>query len=184
MTRYTDKKAARYCNRVLTGVEPERARALENAWSDTFGRWFVCDAYRAYRLESEPDGLRVVIRAERPNAAQRAEVERVHIAVESMFDAERIGPTVEIPVDYDAVVAASRDRGADYTIDLGEDFPVVNARYLRDALEMLPGGRVYCQDNARRMISPVYVMSADGIALILPVRRENKLHWVYSRRSA
>ena len=164
MTRYTDKKAARYCNKVLTGVEPECARALENAWSDTFGRWFVCDGYRAYRLESEPDGLRVVIRAERPSAAQRAEVERVHIAVESMFDAERIGSTVEIPVDYDAVVAASRDRGADYTIDLG--------------------GRVYCQDNARRMISPVYVMSSDGIALILPVRRENKLHWVYSRRSA
>lgn len=184
MTRYTDKKAARYCNKVLTGVEPERARALENAWSDTFGRWFVCDAYRAYRLESEPDGLRVVLHERMLNAAQRAEVERVHIAVESMFDAERIGATVEIPVDYDAVVAASRDREADYTIDLGEDFPVVNARYLRDAMELLPGGRVCCQDNARRMISPVYVMSPDGIALILPVRRENKLHWVYSRRSA
>jgi hypothetical protein len=50
---------------------------------------------------------------------------------------------------------------------------------LRDAMEMLPDGKVYCQDNVRRMFSPVYVKSPDGIALILPIRRESKLHWVY-----
>lgn len=177
MARYTDKKAARYCNKVLNDVENNRP-ALRNPWSDSFNRWFVCDGYRAYRLEHEPDGLPVYLGLHVNTPAEQAKVTEVHFKIEAMFDACYVDNVVEIPVDINDVITAARSKD-DITIDLGEDFPVVNARYLRDAMEMLPGGKVYCQDNARRMFSPVYVKSPDGIALILPIRRESKLHWVY-----
>lgn len=176
MKRYTDKKAAIYCNKVLSRVPGDRPELL-NAWSDNFNRWFVCDGFRAYRLESEPDGLRVVLGVHY-SPSNRVRYEKVQSSVEGMFDARFTDYVSEIPVDFDAVIAAAKRRD-DCTIDLGEDFPVVNAKYLREAMEMLPGGKVYCQNNSRRMVSPIYVKSPDGIALILPIRRECKLHWTY-----
>ena len=157
MARYTDKKAARYCNKVLNDVENNRP-ALRNPWSDSFNRWFVCDGYRAYRLEHEPDGLPVYLGLHVNTPAEQAKVTEVHFKIEAMFDACYVDNVVEIPVDINDVITAARSKD-DITIDLGEDFPVVNARYLRDAMEMLPGGKVYCQNNARRMFSPVYVKS-------------------------
>lgn len=177
MAMYTDKKAARYCNKVLNAVDGNRPELL-NAWSDNFNRWFVCDGYRAYRLESEPDGLRIILGLKVNSPAVHARFTEVHFKIEAMFDECYTNNVVEIPVDINDVVTAARSKD-DITIDLGENFPVVNARYLKDAMEMLPDGKVYCQDNARRMFSPVYVKSPDGIALILPIRRESKLHWVY-----
>lgn len=176
MKRYTDKKAAKYFNKVLENVTSDH-RVLANAWSDNFGRWFACDGYRAYRVNHEPDGLIVTWGIK---VIPKAKVESVYNAVEAMFDASNFEQIEEINVNLDTVIEAYRN--GDGTIDLGNDYPVVNAKYLREAMEMLPNGKVYCTDNAKRMISPVYVISADGIALILPIRRESKFHWDYNRK--
>lgn len=179
MKRYTNKKAAKYFNRVLADVTIDH-KVLANAWSDNFDRWYACDGYRAYRVNQEPDGLMVTWGIK---ISPKSQIESVHAAVEAMFDASILEQVEEIPIDYDAVIKAYRD-SEDCTIDLGDDFPVVNAKYLRDAVEMLPGGKIYCTDNEKRMVSPVYVISNDGIALILPIRRESKFHWAYNRKGA
>lgn len=174
MKRFTAKKAGRYFNRVLDSNSESRPGLL-NAWNDTFNRWFACDGYRAYRINVFPDGVREILGLNpRPG-----EYDSLHSKIEEMFDAQYIDNVTEIPVNQDEITAAAKNKD-DFTIDLGTDFPVVNARYLREAMEMLPNGKVYCQNNSRRMFSPVYVKSPDGIALILPIRRECKFHWKYN----
>lgn len=177
MKRYTNKKAAKYCNKVLAQVTEDH-KVLRNAWSDNFDRWYVCDGYRAYRLNTQPDGLMVTWSI---RILPRAKVEAIHNAVEAMFDADKLSQVEEVPIEYETVMNVYRS-SEDMTIDLGEDYPVVNIKYLREAMEMLPDGKVYCTDNTKRMISPVYVISDDGIALILPIRRESKFHWNYYNR--
>lgn len=176
--RYTDKKAAKYCNKVLANVTSDHP-ALADPWHDNFNRWFVCDGYRAYRLNKQPDGLMVHWSVLTLSAVMRNKFIMVHNAVESMFDADILEKISEVPTTYETVMDVYRNSD-DGTIDLGEDFPVVNVKYLCEAMEMLPGGKVYCTDSAKRMISPVYVISPDGVALILPIRRESKFHWKYT----
>lgn len=61
MKRYTAKKAGIICNRVLSGARiGATAETLANPWTDDYGRTFVYDGYRAFRLTSAPDGIRVV----------------------------------------------------------------------------------------------------------------------------
>lgn len=177
MKRYTNKKAGKFFNKVLSGVTADYA-VLHNSWSDNFGRWFACDGYRAYRVNTMPDGL---LETWSVHILPKAKVEAVHSAVEAMFDGDKLEQIEEISIDFETVMDAYRN-SEDWTIDLGEDYPVVNVKYLREAMEMLPGGKVYCTDNMKRMISPVYVISDDGIALILPIRRESKFHWNYNSR--
>ena len=174
MTRYTDKKAGKYVMKMLAGLNSEDNPALMNIWSDNFDRWFACDGYRAYRLNRKPaDVVEVPLRG-------RKGYDEIHVKIETMFNEEYIENVVEIPYVMADIVAASKDK-TDCVIDLGDDYPAVNAKYLRDALELLPDGKLYCQDNMRRMVSPVYVKSDNGIALILPVRRENKFRWTKRR---
>lgn len=184
MARYTDKKAARYCNEVLKCAREwmKDKPDLHTAWEDNFGRTFVCDGFRAYRLEKRPNGLEEIwtVHVHKETKAERERRERVHNGIEAMFDGNILENMAPVPVEYADVMTAYKT-SEDWTMDLGEDFPVVNVKYLRQAMEMLPGAKVYCQDNARRMVSPVYVISENGVALILPIRRENKLHWTYRK---
>lgn len=173
MKRYTNKKAGRYFNRLLDD-NFDTATEILNAWSDDKGRWYACNGYVAYRVEAEPDGLREVLGLK----VNPGKFEQVHKAIEAMFATPGSEDVSEIPVDLEEIVEASRHEET-RAYDLGDEFPVVNARYLRDALEMLPDGKVYCENNSQRMIRPVYVKSGDGMAVILPIRRDRKIGWMY-----
>ena len=186
MERYTNKKAGKLCNKVLNaarGIKNPHP-GMVNAWQDDKGRTYVCDGFRAYRLDNMPEGLTEQwtshISAARVNDAQRA-----HAAIERMFDTIDNGYyVVPMPApDTDSVISASRcsiyDDGIKY--DMGEDYPTINAKYLRDIVELLPGAEWYCTDSDKRMTSPVYAVSVDGIAIVLPIRTEVKHHW---RKSA
>ena len=53
------------------------------------------------------------------------------------------------------------------TWDFGEDFPVVNAKYLLDILTVFPGADASCGGTN----DPIYFSHGDGDALLLPIRK-------------
>ena len=156
--RYTDKKAAKYFNRLIGELDGD----LANAWGDNFGRWYACDGYRAYRVERKPDGLEEIWSVKKCDPKKRDET---RMKIEEMFDREKMSNLLEIPVELADVPTSGAKE-----YDPGDNFPVINRQYLREAMEMLPGGKVYCENGPQRMIRPVYVISDDGVALILPIR--------------
>lgn len=54
--------------------------------------------------------------------------------------------------------------------DFGNDLPAVNARYLLDCVEILPGA-VFRASSHRPEVCGIYFESADGCGILLPVRR-------------
>lgn len=180
MKRYTDKKAAMYCNRVLSASRAVKEyTGIKNAWEDKQGRTYVCDGYRAYRLNSSPDGLSVLLGIF-PSAEKVKKAAHVRAGIEGMFDALDGWNLVPMPApDAEQVKAAARHSVYDDGIkfDLGADFPTVNAKYLRDVIEMFPGAVWYCTDGDKRMTSPIYAVSPDGAAIVLPIRTEAKRAW-------
>ena len=132
MARDTAKHAAKDCNKVLANVTSDHP-ALADPWCDNFNRWFVCDGYRAYRLNRQPNGLMVHWSVHTLSDVMRTKYITVHNAVEAMFDADILEKISEVPVTYETVIDVYRN-SEDGTIDLGEDFPVVNVKYLRDYL--------------------------------------------------
>lgn len=181
MKRYTDKKAAMYCNKVTSAQRSLQHPhpGLINPWEDDNARTYVCDGYRAYRLSNRPDGLTEVWTIH-TSPARMNDAQRVHASIEHMFDALDGWNLVPMPApDAEKVKAAARhsvyDDGIKY--DLGADYPIINAKYLRDIIEMLPGAVWYCTDGDKRMTSPIYAVSPDGAAIVLPIRTEAKRAW-------
>lgn len=188
MKRYTAKKAGRICEKVLSAarsVGGEKTLPLHNAWTDAAGRTYVCDGYRAYRLNAAPEGMTVTWSVHIWSDAIKARVNQVREGVQRMFKLPDTGDAdgytlSEMPApDYNTVAAAARFPyyNPNVRYDCGDDFPVVNAKYLRDALDLLPGAKWYCVNGPQRMVSPVYAVSDNGTAVILPIRDERKFYW-------
>ena len=179
MKKFTQVKAGKYFNKVLSGT-PDIYWKLQNAWSDNFNRWYCCDGFRGYRIESEPIGATEWLDNGHPYDIFKADYDKTRLFIESVFDRKSVfDETIPIEVNFDEVLSiAKKDKKA--VIDLGENYPCVNAQYLREAMELFPDGKVYCNNGARRMFLPIYIVSDYGIAFIYPIRRENKLHWKYN----
>ena len=174
MKRYTDKKAATYCNRVLNSarhLHDDRQRApLENSWEDRTGRTYVCDGYRAYRLNACPDGISVLMTYHNPDPEKIRRSIEVHHYIERLFATIDDGAQIfQIDAPDPAAVEASK-KSLVHWFDLGDGLPALNSHYLSDVMEMLPGCKWYCASGPRCTISPVYAISENGAAIILPLR--------------
>ena len=170
MKTYTDKKAAMYCNRVLSAARGIYHKEIWNAWLDADGRTNVCDGFRAYRLLRRPDGLSTVLTVA-PRFCKPIDLTPV-------FQPLDLGDVVSMPAPVETDVdAVRRYKSTDSRVlfDLGVEFPAVNGRYLWEIMQLLPGAKWFClRDPRRRMLSPVYAVSDAGSACLLPIRTYGK----------
>lgn len=167
--KYTEKKAAVACNRLLKEARKGKREALYNPWIDKQGRTCLVDGYRAYRLNERPAGILDDIPGCDPIQ---------HVNLDVVFALLDSGKVEEMPApDYNAVKSflAEHKESVKPGYDLGTVYPMMNPVYIRDALELFPDGKWFVDvDPYGRMIHPVFVVSEYGTACVLPVRSSAK----------
>ena len=138
---------------------PDYRRDLCGAWLDADGRQCVCDGYRAVRLNVPVDGLKQV---ETPTP----------------FDLAKVYPTEPQPTTLDLPSSAelrayiadpNTPRLSDGRVlyDFGENLPRVDAKWLKDMVDLLPGAVATCDG----LVKPIIFKSDKGDGLLLPVRK-------------
>lgn len=173
MARYTEKKAIKYCDRVLRDARAYGREQIYEGFCDAEGRFYVLDGYRAYRLEELPVNLPETWHVQYPKDVLPPKTVEVHNGVFKMFNIpdsmEWLISETETP-DLEIVKLAKKNNGL---YDFGFNKPCVNPSYVLDALELFPDGQWYTTID-QCIISPIYVISEHGTAIILPVRTDKK----------
>lgn len=162
--------AAKTLTAILNAQKKRDTRtALHYAWLDDAGRQCVCDGFQAYRLR-EPLPLEP-----RPADAQTP-LDLAKVFPCDLNDRHAFAlPTAADVRAHIKTERAKNGRKAVVLWDFGDDMPAVNAQYLLNALTVLPSAsQVYMADGAARYVSPLYIQSGDGEALILPVLTDAK----------
>lgn len=139
---------------------------IHGAWTDEKGRQCVCDGYRFVRFVAAYD-------------LPKLDEKFTPLDLEKCLASDMTQPLV-LP-DLSEVKAAlkvwkaehPKKRGATNTpgtYDFGDGLPMVNAQYLIDAMEALPGAEAYISAS-RGEKSGIYFKSEAGDGLLLPVNK-------------
>lgn len=165
MTKYSEKTATAVINSILKYTRKHETReALWYAWRDADGRQCVVDGFRAFRVFTPLAAVE-----EMPeNFATPIDLERVYKQVGTGELHELEAPA---PADLEALIAYDRQCSSRkrWLYMFGPGAPVVNVKYLRDALKVFPDARLYCRDA----LSGIILRSAHGDGVILPIRVQN-----------
>lgn len=138
---------------------PDYRRDLCGAWIDADGRQCVCDGYRAVRLTVPVDGLK---QAETPTPFDLAKV----------YPTEPQPTTLDLPspAELRAYIAdpnSKRTSDGRVLYDFGAGLPLVDAKWLKDMVDLLPGAVATCDG----LTKPIVFKSERGDGLLLPVRK-------------
>lgn len=161
-------------NRIIKNAILRQSRGnLHGAWMQD-GKQCICDGYHAVILDSEIPGLPKV----------KEDMEKM--SLEGIFKPlrTRAGVRLSLPTTGELKAAirlhsaeekakkASKNRKP-ATWDFGKDLPTVNAEYLLDMLELLPGCTATVSES-RPIISTIY-FQAEGVGegCLCPARKES-----------
>ena len=138
---------------------PDYRRDLCGAWLDSDGRQCVCDGYRAVRLNVPVDGLKQV---ETPTPFD----------LDKVYPSEPQPTTLDLPTSselraYIADPNSKRTSDGKVLYDFGVGLPWVDAKWLKDMVDLLPGAVATCDGLAK----PIIFKSEKGDGLLLPVRK-------------
>ena len=138
---------------------PDYRRDLCGAWLDSDGRQCVCDGYRAVRLNVPVDGLKQV---ETPTPFDLAKV----------FPTETPPTHLELPTtgelkQYIADPGSPRLSDGTVVYDFGPELPRVNAKYLKDMVDVFPDAEAFCDGTKK----PIVFISLKGDGLLLPIHK-------------
>ena len=187
---YSERTAAACINRVLKAAvkNGDAYQCIYNPWTDEQGRTIATDGFRCYRLAKEPNGIRETWTADNPSEAERkACAERRDRILKLAFkdlDAGNVteieAPDPEAIAEYIAQKKAAGWKRDSIVYDLGGTLPLVNAFYLQDMARLLPEARWFVANGRTvgapgqqiqvHFLAPVYAVSDDGSAMILPIR--------------
>ena len=166
--RLSPLKAAQ---RVLKAAQDNPREMLHGAWIAD-GLQCLCDGYRAFRLVDHLPGLPSIPGGVEPfNVAGCIDPARFFSRPLELPDVAALKVWVK------SEKARRKGEGiktaGPVCWDFGEGLPYVNAQYLIDALELLPGCR--CKISASRPeLGGLYLESPAGDGLVLPCRRPKK----------
>ena len=172
MNKYSEKTAAAVLNGVLKEARKHARQALWYSWRDAEGRQCVVDGFRAFRLAAPLAAVEDMPE----NFATPVDLAKVYAEAEKGGDMRELdAPKL---ADVEALIAfdrqcSSRERGL---YMFGPGLPVLNVKYLRDALKLFPDARLY----SCGVLCGVIVKSVHGDGLILPVRVSGPIS--YKRR--
>lgn len=104
-------------------------------------------------------------------------VEKAYNGVMQDFEnAKRNGEVKELALPTLNDISKNRQKIGTFIIDgydFGENLPLVNPRYLREAMLAVPNGKAYVKNND--VLSPIYIKNNKGDeAIILPIRKRLK----------
>lgn len=162
--------AAKTIQRMLNAQKKhDGRRALHYAWTDAKGRQCVTDGFRAYRL-NEPLPLEP-----RPDdAGTGIDLDKVMPDVSRDHDALPLPSLADLKAHI-ALERAANSRKHEPQWDFGPGRPLVSAVYLLDLMTVLPdAAEIFVYRGARGLLSPLYVRSERGDAVLLPCRPSNQ----------
>lgn len=155
--------------RVIKSAKADNLReALWGSWNDARGHQFVCDGVRLIEF-FEPLPLEKIREGVQPIDAARI----------MPPDKNARGAILELPSiaelkayikEEKALKKAVKDKSG-VLYDFGAELPTVNAQFLLDMFEALPGC-VARASHTRTLLSAIYFESADGCGVLLPVRKK------------
>jgi len=166
--RLSPLKAAQ---RILKAAQDCPREALHGAWI-AGGLQCLCDGYRAFRLAEHLPGL--------PSIRDGLEPFNVAGCIDPCKNFSRpleLPDVAEVKSWLKAEKARRKGEGTREKLppcwDFGEGLPYVNAQYLIDALELLPGCTCRISEH-RPELGGLYLESPAGDGLVLPCRRPQK----------
>ena len=132
-------------------------KQLQGWWLEN-GKQCFCDGYRAVRLKKMVDGL--------------PEAKYPGVYLEDIYPKEPYPTAIKLPTPGELKIsmsewAASHRRDERPLYDFGDGLPLVNAKYLKDMMDILPDAKATCDG----MVKPIVFKSKDGDGLLLPVRK-------------
>lgn len=156
-----DKKAGKSgilsaAKRIIKNAQKSAREALSGAWIDSSGRQCICDGFRAIRLKDALNGL--------PSS------DGVNI---DKFFSSKHGDALRLPSvsELKEIITQSKAAGEKIALyDFGDGLPHVNAAFLLDVLQVLPGCVAYAGERA--LISPIYFKSDNGDGVLCPIRKD------------
>lgn len=162
--------AKRICKRTVdrNGHRP----STQGAWIDADGKQCLCDGMTGVRLNN-PFKLTA---ATEPKCGERFNLDAAICPVRLnsvALESPSAGVRAKIKSDRAEYKASGRSKYESFvsTYDFGVGFPLVNAEYLLDLLELFPDCEIYAHENRN---SPIYFKSASGEAVLCPIRKSEK----------
>lgn len=143
--------------RIIKRVGDHR-KDLQGVWADSEGRSCVCDGYLAIRLKKPMEGFESV---------PGMDLDKVF--PNSTYFSDPVD--VEIPTPGELKINKRRLAMGEAVWDFGENLPMVNAKYLKDVMDCLPGAKAVTERNSTTRL--IYFTSEKGDAILLPVRKRD-----------
>lgn len=156
--------ALKACNRIIKSGKNTNRIALSAAWIDEDGRECVCDSFHAVRLKN-PLNLEKI--PENTTPLTLAGVCKP--SGDMLLHLPEIGELKALIKTKKAEQKAYKNKGS-ILYDFGEDLPAVNAEFLLDMMEALPGATASTSET-RPLISTIYFISEDGDGVLCPIRK-------------
>ncbi len=169
--RRTSTAALRRIGRAAAAKQGGIRSHFAGAFLDEQGRQCITDGFTLLRLNKPSTALEWAPPPHDPH---------VYDTIPDMLNSDGATVTLKLPTaaEVRAKIASDRakykaeSRPAGDTLSTcfnwGDGCPMVNALYLLDVLEALPGCTAACRTGE---LSPVYFHSQDGDALIMPIRK-------------
>ena len=143
-----------------------KAENFKGVWEDAAGRQCACDGYMAVRMKKHLDGFETV---------PGMDLEKV-FPNDSMIECELPLPTPgELKINKRKLTGSGYYHG-ECGYDFGDGLPMVNAAYLKDIMDILPGAKAYATNNPWRgdkrvESSAIIFRSEAGDGILLPIRK-------------
>lgn len=169
--RRTSAAALRRLNNASVTKQGGIRSHFAGAFLDEQGRQCITDGFTLLRLNKPSNALQW---APQPNDPH------VYDTIPELLNADGATVTLALPTTAEVRAKIASDRAKFKASSLpkyesfstcyswGDGLPLVNALYLLDILEALPGCTAVCRPDE---LSCVYFHSPDGDALIMPIRR-------------
>lgn len=145
--------------RFIKGCADSRPE-YKGVWYDDQGRQCMCDGYHAIRLVKPVEGFETV---------RGMDLEKVF--PNDGYFTDPVELTIPTPGELKINKRKFESwRGAPSYYDFGDDLPRVNADYLKNIMDCLPGATAVCE-RSKALTGIIYFKSDKGDAILLPVRK-------------
>lgn len=131
-------------------------RNLEGVWTDAEGRCCVCDGYLAVRMNKPVDGFETV---------SGVDLDKIFPAPGYFSDPVEL----TLPTPGELKLNKKKLYKGKAVYDFGDDLPCVDAAFLKDVMDCLPGAKAITENHATNKM--IYFTSDKGDAILLPVRK-------------
>lgn len=161
--------ALKAAGRVIKSAAATKKEALQGAWM-AGDRQYMCDGYRAFRLVEPLPGLPSI-----PDGLEPFDVDKCIDPARDFSQRLELPTLAAVKAHIKTETARMKAKGikkmTGVVWDFGEGLPMVNAQYLVDALEILPG--CTCRISSHRPeLGGLYLESAAGDGLLMAVNKK------------